>query len=222
MAEAVGVSVTTTEEGAGEKESQLLVKRHIKYLQRVLGVLPYGAKSLDVNRMTILFFGVCGLDILNSLDSIRSYEREQIIEWIYAQQILPNTTGGRDTYCGFRGGTFLGVPFDSEKISSPISYDSSHAAMTYTALATLIILGDDLSRVNREAIIKTLRTLQLDDGSFLSMPHCGENDMRFMYAASCVCHMLDDWGGMDTDKAVEFIRRSQVICWSRMYILVCA
>ena len=50
----MGVSVTTTEEGAGEKESQLLVKRHIKYLQRVLGVLPYGAKSLDVNRYTVV------------------------------------------------------------------------------------------------------------------------------------------------------------------------
>lgn len=36
--------------------------------------------------------------------------------------------------------------------------------MTYTALATLLILGDDLSRVNRAAIIKSLRTLQLEDG----------------------------------------------------------
>ena len=34
--------------------------------------------------------------------------------------------------------------------------------------------------------------------------------MRFVYSASCVCHILDDWGGMDTDRAVEYIRRSQV------------
>ena len=67
--------------------------------------------------MTILFFGVCGLDILNSLDVIRSYEREQIIEWIYAQQVLPDSTGETtETYCGFRGGSFLGVPFDSKKV----------------------------------------------------------------------------------------------------------
>ena len=32
------------------EEEPLLVKRHVKYLQRVMGVLPYGAKSLDVNR----------------------------------------------------------------------------------------------------------------------------------------------------------------------------
>lgn len=34
--------------------------------------------------------------------------------------------------------------------------------------------------------------------------------MRFVYSASCVCYILDDWGGMDTDKAVQYIRRSQV------------
>ena len=34
--------------------------------------------------------------------------------------------------------------------------------------------------------------------------------MRFVYSACCVCYILDDWGGMDTDKAVQYIRRSQV------------
>ena len=35
--------------------------------------------------------------------------------------------------------------------------------------------------------------------------------MRFVYSASCVCHILDDWSGIDVEKAVQFIRRSQVI-----------
>ena len=43
-------------------------------------------------------------------------------------------------------------------------YDSSHVAMTYTGLACLLILGDDLSRVNREACMAGLRALQLEDG----------------------------------------------------------
>ena len=34
--------------------------------------------------------------------------------------------------------------------------------------------------------------------------------MRFMYCASCVCYILNDWSGMDVDKAVNFIKRSQV------------
>ena len=43
-------------------------------------------------------------------------------------------------------------------------YDCSHIAMTYTALASLLILGDDLSRVNRPAVIAALKALQLPDG----------------------------------------------------------
>ena len=38
------------EAGTEEDEEQLLVKKHVKYLKRVLGVLPYETKSLDVNR----------------------------------------------------------------------------------------------------------------------------------------------------------------------------
>ena len=34
--------------------------------------------------------------------------------------------------------------------------------------------------------------------------------MRFMFCAACVCYILNDWSGMDVDKAVTFIKRSQV------------
>ena len=36
--------------------------------------------------------------------------------------------------------------------------------MTYTAMLSLLILGDDLSRVNKKAIIEGLKALQLDNG----------------------------------------------------------
>lgn len=36
--------------------------------------------------------------------------------------------------------------------------------MTYSALNNLIILGDDLSRVNKKAIIKSLTDMQTLDG----------------------------------------------------------
>jgi len=45
-----------------------------------------------------------------------------------------------------------------------VLYDSGHIAMTYTALLSLVILGDDLSRVNKSAVIAGLRQLQLVDG----------------------------------------------------------
>ena len=40
-----------------------------------------------------------------------------------------------------------------------------HIANTYVALVMLLILGDDLSRVRREAVAESLRKWQLEDGS---------------------------------------------------------
>ena len=82
--------------------------------------------------------------------------------------------------------------------------------MTYTALATLLILGDDLSRINKEAVLAGVRHLQQDDGSFCSTAEGTENDMRFVYCACCVCYILNDWCGVDVSKAVTFIKSSQV------------
>ena len=39
--------------------------------------------------MTILFFCISGLDLLKALD-VLSDSRQNIIEWIYAQQVLPD------------------------------------------------------------------------------------------------------------------------------------
>ena len=52
----------------------------------------------------------------------------------------------------------------SSKKNGQSPYDYSHIAMTYTALASLVILGDDLSRVNRAAVVQGVKALQLPDG----------------------------------------------------------
>ena len=82
--------------------------------------------------------------------------------------------------------------------------------MTYTALCCLLILGDNLARVNREAVMAGIKRLQLPNGSFDSTAEGGENDMRFVYCAACVCCILNDWSPMNVDKAAEFIKSSQV------------
>ena len=46
--------------------------------------------------------------------------------------------------------------------------------------------------------------------SFCCVPEGSENDMRFVYCAACICYMLNDWSGIDQEKAVEFIQKSQV------------
>ena len=82
---------------------------------------------------------------------------------------------------GFKGGTFLGpLPNVSTSIAqehtSPFNageerhpYDHSHLAMTYVALCTLVALGDDLSRIHKDAILQTLQSLQKEDGSFVAV-----------------------------------------------------
>ena len=43
-------------------------------------------------RMTIAFFAISGLDMLNALDAVDSVKAD-IIEWIYAFQVLPDVSG---------------------------------------------------------------------------------------------------------------------------------
>ncbi len=187
--------------------------------------------------MTLVFFALSGLDVLNSLDAtLPLKEKEDIINWIYAQQILPD---GEDedremSCCGFRGSSFIGAPFCPNKVGNNcffvcmcmcinfsfffqttpcpnrIPYDTGHVAMSYTALSCLLILGDDLSRVYRPSILAGVKRLQLPNGSFYSTTEGSENDMRFIYCAACVSYILGDWSAIDIDKAVEFIRSSQV------------
>ena len=44
------------------------------------------------NRVTILFFAVCGLDVLDAIDVISGI-KEDIISWLYSQQVLPTNKG---------------------------------------------------------------------------------------------------------------------------------
>lgn len=43
-------------------------------------------------RITVAFFALSGLDILNSLDSVEN-DKNNIIDWIYHNQKLPSESG---------------------------------------------------------------------------------------------------------------------------------
>jgi len=45
--------------------------------------------------------------------------------------------------------------------------DVAHVTMTYNAIQILLILGDDLSRIDRRAVLKGLAHLQNPDGRFV-------------------------------------------------------
>ena len=77
--------------------------------------------------------------------------------------------------------------------------------MTFSALNVLITLGDDLSRLNRDALLDDLARLQLDDGSFTATNQDFENDVRFLYSVCCICHYLNDWSRIDVKRACKYL-----------------
>lgn len=181
-------------------------KRHIKYLRYYLELLPARMSIYDSIRVSIAFFAISGLDVLNAIDTLDESKKKNICDWLYSLQVLPNGSGDCSS-CGFQGSCTLVAP-DLNYQEHISEYACGHLAMTYTALACLIILGDDLSRVDRTAVMMGVKSLQEQDGSFRSTKAGSENDMRFVYCASCICFMLKDWSGMDVDKTIDYIVKS--------------
>lgn len=176
-------------------------EKHIKFFQRCLRNLPCACASMDEMRMTLAYFAVSGLDLLHALYTIEE-DRNDIIEWIYSLQVVPDSDGSNLARCGFRGSLANGV---SGAGSERSEFDGSHIAMTYTALATLVILGDDLSRVDKRGVTAGLRALQQKTGSFCAVPEGSEDDMRFVYCAACISYILQDWSGLDVERSVRFV-----------------
>ncbi|KAI8334966.1 terpenoid cyclases/protein prenyltransferase alpha-alpha toroid [Chlamydoabsidia padenii] len=185
--------------------------KHIQYFLSNLRMLPSLYTETETNRMTLAYFCLGGLELLGALDShVSDHNKQDWIEWIYAQQILPSTDGQNDAHCGFRGSSWSGRPFESNKTTCEYQhYDSSHIANTYTALLNLLLLGDDLSRVNRKAIVKTIAHLQQDDGSIAPTYESLERDVRCIFCATAISYILNDWSGLDMEKTITYIRTLQ-------------
>jgi geranylgeranyl transferase type-1 subunit beta len=189
-----------------EKSKDFLLTRHINFFKMHINILPQAYEgSMNTSRMTALYFSVIGLDMLNALDNCN---KQQIIDWVYAMQVLPEEGQTEETVCtgGFRGSTHAGGPFQCEGCRLFHSYDGGHLAMTYTALCVLLTLGDDLSRVNKHHIIQTIKNLQQPDGSFTPTKEGAETDSRFVYCASAICFMLKDFSGIDIPRSVSFLQ----------------
>ncbi|KAL3680727.1 hypothetical protein R1sor_023683 [Riccia sorocarpa] len=180
---------------------------HKVYFNWMLQELPSAYESEESNRLTLAYFATSALDILDSLDQVAV---EDTISWVYGLQVLPLNGANGGKTCGFRGSPSVRVKKLSDDGSDqPLVHDGGHLAMTYSALAILAVLGDDYSRVSRDAILRSLRELQQPDGSFCPTLMDRQSDMRFLFCAIAISVMLDDWSGVDTKKAVEFIVRSQ-------------
>lgn len=191
--------------------SRLDIAKHIVYWKRCLKTyLPHYYIPNDSNRLSLAYFIISALDLLDALKSSTTpEEREGYAQWIYACQ-LPEG--------GFRG--FPGSDFDFQRTNENKTWDPANVPATYFALATLLILGDNLERVKRRECLEWLTKMQRPDGSF-GETHINGNieggmDMRFGYTAMGIRWILrgralgevDDVPDVLVDKLVQRIRQS--------------
>lgn len=158
-------------------------------------------------RVTIAFFAVSGLDVLDSLHLLSESFRTDIVNWIYSLQVVPGP--GARPCGGIQGSSTLNV-LNPPECCGLEAYRWGHLAITYTGIAVLVALGDDLSRLDRRAIIDGVAAVQRPDGSFSATIDGSEHDMRFVYCAAAICAMLNDWGRVDRRKMAEYIQKSIV------------
>lgn len=127
--------------------------------------------------MTIAFFAVCGLDVLQSLETtLPPAQRQHIVDWVYAHQVVPGPTTAAIGCGGFQGSSTLNVANAPDGRNGTNDYKWGHVAMTYTAIGILVTLGDDLSRLDRRAII---------EGTWLNvLPISLNNDRPIRFACS--------------------------------------
>ncbi|KAI9851123.1 MAG: hypothetical protein M1838_004458 [Thelocarpon superellum] len=187
--------------------------RHINYWLRCLKtLLPTDYTSNDSNRMTLGFFIISALDVLGVLEThTKPEERREYIDWIYHCQ---HPEGG------FRG--FPATDFGARRTAANAQWDPANLPATFFALATLIVLGDDLTRVRTRQCLAWLPTLQREEGSLGEMLGEGariegKRDMRFCYSAAAVRWILRgpraetvaDVPDLDVDAMVRFINASE-------------
>lgn len=112
-------------------------------------------------------------------------------------------------YCGFRGSPSNGGGKTNTGSPPANEEDCAHLTMTFCALCSLTVLGDSFERLEKQAIVDSLKHYQQEDGSFSAVHTGGETDMRFVYCACSICTILGDWSGVQREKMVEYILESQ-------------
>lgn len=155
----------------------------------------------DYSRLTILYFVLIGLDILDGLELLSESYKKEIVEWVYNLQLVPSKNCPLYK-CGFMGSTTV---IHLKNHPGCEKYCESNVAMTYMALCILVTLGDDLSRVNKSAVLQGVASLQKPDGSFKSNYEHGESDLRFVYCSLAICNILNDLSSIDVDTTIKFI-----------------
>jgi geranylgeranyl transferase type-1 subunit beta len=169
---------------------------HIGYAKAVLSQpLPFSAVASDSSRIALVYFSLLSLDVCDALTSAFSAERRgALVSWLYSCMI-PDIGG------------FCGGPASAGDCAAR----SWSVPMTYAAVASLIMLGDDCARIDRAALSRALASLQADVGSVVSSPLSrGDGDVRFVFSASATATLLAlPFSALETRSALDFIAACQ-------------
>ncbi|RDX70422.1 Geranylgeranyl transferase type-1 subunit beta [Mucuna pruriens] len=178
---------------------------HVTFLEFMYNLLPSPYEPQEINHLTLAYFIISGLDILNSLHSVA---KDAVASWVLSFQAHPgaNADANDGQFYGFHGSKTSQFPPDENGV---LIHNNSHLASTYCAIAILKIVGYELSNLESESIVTSMRNLQQPDGSFIPIHTGGETDLRFVYCAAAISFMLDNWSGMDKEKAKDYILRCQ-------------
>ncbi|KAL8051425.1 hypothetical protein ABFX02_06G147300 [Erythranthe guttata] len=188
---------------SSDKESLVVFDRdrHILYLQMMYQLLPSPYQGQEINRLTLAYFVISGLDILSALDRV---DKESVINWVLSLQAHPKNEDALENgqFYGFHGSRSSQFQSNDSGASTP---NGSHLASTYCALAILKSVGYDLSLIDAELLLKSMKNLQQPNGCFMPIHTGGETDLRFVFCAAAICSMFKNWSGMDREKAKEYI-----------------
>ncbi|XP_078178221.1 prenyltransferase family protein [Carex rostrata] len=176
-------------------------ERHEAFAEMMLHELPKEYAPQEINHLTLAYFAVSSLSLLRSLDRV---DKDQIARWVLSFQAKPkemsNVADG--TFFGFCGSR-------SSQFSEDSCQSVSNLASTYSALAILKVVGYDFENFNSRSILESMKNLQMPDGSFMPIDYGAETDLRFVYCAAAISSMLNDWSGMDREKAKDYIIKCQ-------------
>ncbi|CAD6448064.1 9d1fa01f-c692-44de-82c9-b422335780b7 [Sclerotinia trifoliorum] len=196
-------------------EPQLEVAKHIKYWQRCLkSLLPTAYTSTDSTRMTLAFFILSALDLLNvGPSTFPESQRRSIRAGILKCQ---HPFGG---FCGSTNHRFPDIYY-ADVGQGKRDVDPANLAATFFAILSLGFVGG-LVDVKRRECLRWMKRLQREDGSFGEFVTedgkiQGGRDMRYCYVATAIRWILtedahEEMGDddIDVEKLVEHLRAGQ-------------
>jgi geranylgeranyl transferase type-2 subunit beta len=173
-----------TDEGKEGVAAGLVVEKHKAFI-KALGKRKDNFEFWVTEhlRMSGMYWGLCGLDMMDSIHQMDE-EKPELIAWV--------------KQCQHKNGGFGGN----------VGHDP-HLLYTLSAVQILAIL-DALHEIDTNTVVSYVAALQQPDGSFAG-DEWGEVDTRFVYCAILCLSLLGQLhsGAINVEKAVEYLVSSK-------------